>query len=226
MASVIICSSDFGGTLASIVVFSTRDKIPCLPFDFSALPLTVIILQDFTRNAFYNSARFFARFYLYRNYGLNGVSRCLFSSAGTEPETCRVYGITCLQAYLYYTEHSARDGPPMKIFVSSGCMLEESKNLTGCLPSQSPGCSALVCIFPDRYRSDRTDCVIYHSVLDTFHVALLGHLYYYYTVTNFGDYGRLVVATWQVLTSHFLFVFGRSNSPLQEPGCESSHVRS
>ncbi|KAJ7751734.1 hypothetical protein B0H14DRAFT_2981069 [Mycena olivaceomarginata] len=57
-----------------------------------------------------------------------------------------VYGITCLQGYIYYTENSSGDKQYLKTFP---------------------------------------------SLLDTFHVILLGIFYYYYSVTNFGDYIEL-----------------------------------
>ncbi|KAH9918455.1 uncharacterized protein B0H18DRAFT_668496 [Fomitopsis serialis] len=67
-----------------------------------------------------------------------------------------IYGITCLQVYLYYTKHCRDDGRGMKVYVSL---------LLG---------------------------------FDTLHVALLAITYYYYTVTHFGDFGRLQGDTWSL----------------------------
>jgi hypothetical protein len=33
------------------------------------------------------------------------------------PHSASIYGITCLQAYLYYIDHSAKDGRFLKAFV-------------------------------------------------------------------------------------------------------------
>ncbi|ETW79405.1 hypothetical protein HETIRDRAFT_322457 [Heterobasidion irregulare TC 32-1] len=60
-----------------------------------------------------------------------------------------IYGVTCLQVYLYYTQHCSNDGRFLKAFV------------------------AIL------------------TLLDTFHVALLVHFMYIYTITNFGDYRAL-----------------------------------
>ncbi|KAH9929457.1 uncharacterized protein B0H18DRAFT_1117486 [Fomitopsis serialis] len=67
-----------------------------------------------------------------------------------------LYGVTCLQAYLYYTQYSKGDSLRLKLFV------------------------ALV------------------VALDTLHVALISTAYYYYTVTNFGDYVALQRVTWSI----------------------------
>ncbi|ETW77017.1 hypothetical protein HETIRDRAFT_326628 [Heterobasidion irregulare TC 32-1] len=61
-----------------------------------------------------------------------------------------IYGVTCLQVYLYYTQHCSNDGRFLKAFV------------------------AIL------------------TLLDTFHVVLLAHFMYIYTVANFGDYRALV----------------------------------
>ncbi|EIN12165.1 hypothetical protein PUNSTDRAFT_130433 [Punctularia strigosozonata HHB-11173 SS5] len=68
-----------------------------------------------------------------------------------------VFGITCLQIYLYFTEHSQNDSTLLKAFV-------------------------LILFF-----------------LDTLHLALLSHSIYFYTVSCFGDYFALTVATWSLL---------------------------
>ncbi|ETW79446.1 hypothetical protein HETIRDRAFT_172019 [Heterobasidion irregulare TC 32-1] len=60
-----------------------------------------------------------------------------------------IYGVACLQVYLYYTQHCGNDGRFLKAFV------------------------AIL------------------TPLDTFHVALLAHFMYTYTITNFGDYRTL-----------------------------------
>ncbi|KZT68544.1 hypothetical protein DAEQUDRAFT_727637 [Daedalea quercina L-15889] len=67
-----------------------------------------------------------------------------------------IYGITCLQVYLYYTQYCRNDGRAVKLFVA------------------------------------------FLMTLDTFHVALLATVYYYYTVTHFGDFVTLQADTWSL----------------------------
>lgn len=43
-------------------------------------------------------------------------------------------------------------------------------------------------------------CTYVHaSTIDSLHVALLATTYYYYTVTNYGNYSALVQVTWYVM---------------------------
>ncbi|KAJ7044289.1 hypothetical protein C8F04DRAFT_1228656 [Mycena alexandri] len=64
------------------------------------------------------------------------------------------FGVTCLQVYLYFTKHSARDPVFLKTFV------------------------------------------VLLLALDTLHLALVSHAFYFATVTNFGDYVELGTAPW------------------------------
>ncbi|KZT66783.1 hypothetical protein DAEQUDRAFT_440676 [Daedalea quercina L-15889] len=68
-----------------------------------------------------------------------------------------LYGVTCMQTYLYYTQYCKNDGIKLKLFV------------------------ALV------------------ITLDSLHVALISTSYYYYTVTNYGDYITLERITWSLV---------------------------
>ncbi|KAJ7810963.1 hypothetical protein B0H13DRAFT_2384243 [Mycena leptocephala] len=70
-----------------------------------------------------------------------------------------LFGVTCLQVYLYFTVHCARDPVFLKSFVVI---------LLG---------------------------------LDTLHLALLSHSFYFSTVTNFGDYNELGITPWSLLVS-------------------------
>lgn len=70
-----------------------------------------------------------------------------------------VYGITCLQVYLYYTCHCGGDGLFTRLYVGAVWLI------------------------------------------DSLHVALLVTAYYWYTVTNFGDYTVLAADTWSLAVS-------------------------
>ncbi|EPS96190.1 hypothetical protein FOMPIDRAFT_115943 [Fomitopsis schrenkii] len=64
-----------------------------------------------------------------------------------------LYGVTCLQTYLYYTEYCKKDSLRLKVYVAF---------------------------------------VVSVCTIDSLHVALLATTYYYYTVTNYGNYSALV----------------------------------
>lgn len=44
-----------------------------------------------------------------------------------KPQICRIYGVNCLQVYLYYTEHSCKDARLLKVFVSPSDFLDTHK---------------------------------------------------------------------------------------------------
>ncbi|KAH9936915.1 hypothetical protein B0H21DRAFT_758473 [Amylocystis lapponica] len=67
-----------------------------------------------------------------------------------------MYGVTCLQVYLYYTQHCSRDSLFLKLYV------------------------------------------VVVMILETFHVALVSTAFYWYTVTNFGDFEVLTHNTWSL----------------------------
>lgn len=79
-----------------------------------------------------------------------------------------IYGVTCLQVYIYFTENASKDRLLLKYFV------------------------------------------VLLLALDTLHLALITHVLYFYTVTNFGDYERLQTIIWsleiQLLVGNLLTV--------------------
>ncbi|KAJ7205484.1 hypothetical protein GGX14DRAFT_644684 [Mycena pura] len=76
-----------------------------------------------------------------------------------------LFGVTCLQVYLYFTKHSAQDPVFLKAFVT-----------------------VLL-------------------ALDTLHLAIISHSFYFLTVTNFGDYAELQTAPWGLLVQIAVGVF-------------------
>ncbi|KAH9918465.1 uncharacterized protein B0H18DRAFT_937814 [Fomitopsis serialis] len=110
-----------------------------------------------------------------------------------------LYGVTCLQTYLYYTRYSKGDGRGLKAlvifpyaWVSNSCL--SSLSLTGCYYLVST--RRRTCCNMKNNRSVQPP--LSFSVVDTFHVILLTISYYHYTVTNFGDYIALENDVWSL----------------------------
>jgi hypothetical protein len=59
--------------------------------------------------------------------------------------------------------------------------------------------SALGAFAPVRHPKSRRNCpfpISFHRVLDSSHLALVAHAVYWYTISNFGDYGVLLNEVW------------------------------
>ena len=97
-----------------------------------------------------------------------------------------IYGITLFQLYRYYSKFNRRDRLALKFFVCATFILHSpSSRFADCCTDV---CRAVTLLL----RS--TDA--YARVTDTFHLALVCHFFYYYTVSHFGDFVALSVATW------------------------------
>jgi hypothetical protein len=97
-----------------------------------------------------------------------------------------VYGINCLQVYIYYTEASVNDSTWLKAFVSRmthdagrGVLNPSTIRLRFC-------CKLARCVEDVRLG------LCLHSACDGAHLGLCIHAVYAYLVTGFGDYQALV----------------------------------
>jgi hypothetical protein len=101
-----------------------------------------------------------------------------------------IYGVTCLQTYSYYAEHSRKDGKFLKTFVSvvelSRCILSHiTTRLRSCGKRAPSGrCRGLILTHWDV------------RLLDSFHLALVAHVIYYYGVSNWGDFSVVIKTVW------------------------------
>jgi hypothetical protein len=115
--------------------------------------------------------------------------------------TIRLFGVTCAQGCLYFSWHS-QDSTQLKSIVSSVNRLRIMK-LADCR-RLLPYCQAISFFFLASHLI-RYCC----RLLETFHVALVAHAIFVYTISNHGDLNRLNNAVWWdrlylILASSFL----------------------
>jgi len=82
---------------------------------------------------------------------------------------CSIYGITCVQTYLYYTKYSKNDQLPMKFMIATLWQVIDN----------------YIYIF-----------WVVSRVLDSIHLALVTMMVYHYTISNWGDAIALSRTTW------------------------------
>lgn len=79
----------------------------------------------------------------------------------------RIYGMTVLQIYNYFSEYGRIDSKYLQLFVS-----------------------ALWSVFPSCTTSEGSEQVC--RVFDTLHLALITRALYFYVITNFGDFFHII----------------------------------
>jgi hypothetical protein len=111
----------------------------------------------------------------------------------TTPICRSIYGITCLQTYTYYVQNSAKDSILLKAFVRA-CLASVLLRFS---PLTILGCVLVVSLLDEVPLPSPTTKPLYRMI-DSFHVALVAHVIYYYSVTNWGDIFVVIKTVWSV----------------------------